>query len=479
MTSVLIALADVGPAVQLEEQLAKAGVKAKWDVTQADGPRGGNSAAVVLVDADHLGAKLTVVAELWRNQPNVPGVVAFGSSVAAREQAPLARTTLVAPTAKITTLVTAIQEAAKLRLASDMRWPVLRAATGLPPVDDIPAAWQATLAAARKVDLEIPRTALRWHAMHYATPTARLEHLREERLLTVPELGAADKLDGTSTVKRLVTAGPLDPQQTARFLWTMGSIGALEFTPEVHDLGTTPRRMLHDMRTHLRARSHRLERSTFYDVLELTPLAEYPDIEEAYRLVSVRYAPNVLAEYDLAELQPQIKPMWELVEKARTVLVDHAARGRYHDWLRAKLPELRTIWAIDPGSVNSAAVAFAKGQAALGEGDVHKAMSELAVACRKFPGQPEYEANFAWARYRVQVASGRDRVEAAVAERTAIEELLLGCRPWPRALVALALLCAAGGDADAARWHLHIALQTDPKVPAAAQLAQRLGMRRY
>ena len=106
-------------------------------------------------------------------------------------------------------------------------------------------------------------------------------------------------------------------------------------------------------------------------------------------------------------------------------------------------------------------------------------MSELAVACRKFPGQPEYEANFAWARYRVQVASGRDRVEAAVAERTAIEDMLLGCRPWPRALVALALLCAAAGDADAARWHLHIALQTDPKVPAAAQLAQRLGMRRY
>lgn len=479
MIAVLIALADVGPAVQLEEQLVKAGVKAKWDASQVDGPRGGNSAAVVLVDADHLGAKLAAVSEQWRDQPSVPGVVAIGSSTIAREQAPIARTTLVAPTAKVTTIVAAIQEAAKLRLASDMRWPVLRAATGLPPVEDGPAAWPATLAAARKVDLEIPRTALRWHAMHYATPTARLQELREERLLTVPELGAADKLDGTLTVKRLVTAGPLDPQQTARFLWTMGSLGALELTAEVRDLQTVPRRMLHEMRTHLRARSQRLERSTFYDVLELTPLAEYQDIEYAYRLVSMRYAPDVLAQYDLAELQPQIQPMWELVEKARSVLVDHAARGRYHDWLRKKLPELRTVWAIDPPAATAAAAAFTKGQAALGEGDVHKAMSELAVACRKFPGQPEYEANFAWARYRVQVASGRDRIEAAVAERRAIEDLLLGCRAWPRALVALALLCAAGGDADAARWHLHIALQTDPKVPAAAQLAQRLGMRRY
>jgi hypothetical protein len=55
---------------------------------------------------------------------------------------------------------------------------------------------------------------------------------------------------------------------------------------------------------------------------------------------------------------------------------------------------------------------------------------------------------------------------------------LVGCRPWPRALVALALLCAASNDADSARWHLAIALSIDPNVPAAAQLAQRLGLRR-
>ena len=170
--------------------------------------------------------------------------------------------------------------------------------------------------------------------------------------------------------------------------------------------------------------------------------------------------------------------MWDLVEKARAVLVDHAARGRYHDWLRERIDDLRTVWAIDPSGVAAAAEAFARGQRALGEGDVHKAMSDLAMACRQFPGHPDYEANFAWARYRVQVASGRDRVEAAVAERKIIEDLLLGCRPWPRALVALALLCAAGNDADSARWHLHTALVIDPTVPAAAQLAQRLGMRR-
>ena len=478
MTTVLIALADVGLAMPLEEQLASAGLQARWDASQAQGPRGHDAPEVVLIDADLLGAKLPDVAEAWREHPAVPGVVAIGSSKAARAHAPRARVTLVAPSARLETIVAAIRDAAKLRLASGMRWSVLRAAVGLPPIADSPAAWQPTLVAARPIDIEIPRAALRWHANHYATPTPRLDELREERVLTVPELEAAAVLDGTRTVQTLVKAGPLDPIQTARLLWILGSLGALEFTPEVRDIATGPRRLLAELRAHLRARAARLEKSTFYDVLELTPLAEYPDIEAAYRLVAMRFSPNALAGHDLAGLTAQAKPMWELVEKARSVLVDDAARGRYHDWLRQRITELRTIWAIDPPLVKAAAEAFARGQRALGEGDVHKAMSELASACRQFSGHPEYEANFAWARYRVQVASGRDRVEAALAERKTIEELLLGCRPWPRALVALALLCAAGGDADSARWHLHTALTVDPNVPAAAQLAQRLGMRR-
>src|SRR5665647_329956 len=136
MTAVLIALADVGPGVQLEELLNHAGAKARWDVLQSDGPKGGTTATVVLVDADYLGTRLAEVASLWRDLPSVPGVVAIGSSAVAREQAPHARVTLVAPTAKVATLVAAIKEAAKLRLASGMRWPVLRAAAGLPPAPE-------------------------------------------------------------------------------------------------------------------------------------------------------------------------------------------------------------------------------------------------------------------------------------------------------------------------------------------------------
>jgi hypothetical protein len=160
------------------------------------------------------------------------------------------------------------------------------------------------------------------------------------------------------------------------------------------------------------------------------------------------------------------------------MIVDHAERGRYMDWMRAHLAEIHTVWGIPETQAKDAADAFARGQQSLGQGDAHRAMGDFARACRNHPGHPDYEANLCWVRFRLQVAAGKDQREVALAERKSVEEHLAGRRPWPRALVALALLCAAGGDAEAARWHLHIALQIDPNVPAAAQLAQRLGMRR-
>lgn len=474
----LLALADVGLGVQLEEQLTRSGLSATWDSGQLDGPRGPAGADVVIVDADHLGARLADAAGAWRDHPGVPGVLAVGKSGTARDHAPRARLTLIAPTAKLATFIAAIQDAAAFRLSAQMRWPLLRAALDLPPVEDSRAAWQPTLAAARAIDIAIPRAALRWHVQHYATATPRLDELRDERVLTVPELETCAHIDGTLTVQTLVKRGPLDPIGAARLLWSLASLGAVELTPDVHDVASTGRRSLAEIRAHLQARTARLENSTFYDVLEVSPLAEIEDIDAAYQMVALRFSPDVLGTHDLAALSALIEPTWELVEKARSVLIDHARRGRYHDWLRQKLPTLRTVWAVDPTTAQSAATAFTRGQRSLGAGEVHRAMSEIAAACRQFPGHPEYESSLAWARYRVQVASGRDRIEAALAERKALEDLLLGCRPWPRALVALALICAAGGDVDAARWHLRVALAIDPNVPAAAQLAQRLGLRR-
>jgi hypothetical protein len=474
--SVLIALADVGPGVQLEEGLTQAGIDARWDAARADGPTGSAEAGVVVIDADHLGTRLGAVADAWRDQPSLPGVIAIGASKEARELAPRARVTLLAPSAQLSTVAEAIREAEKLRLASNLKWPLLRAAVGLPPIEETPDEWQPTLVAARAIDVEIPRAALRWHARDYVTPTTKLDDLRNDRVLTVPELATLANVDGTRTVQTIVKAGPLDPSQIARLLWALASMGAVELSPDVHDLATPQRRALDEIRAHIHARAARIDRSTYYDVLEITPLAERPEIDAAYRLVAWRFSPKALSRYDLGDVAGNVASMWDLVDKARATLCDHAARGRYHDWLRSHAGSLQTRWAIEQADARGAMEAFARGQRALGGGDVHKAMSDLATACRLHPGHPDYEANLAWARYRVQVASGRNQIEAATAERRAVESLLLGCRPWARALVALSLLCIAAGDAEAARWHIRTALTVDPGVPAAAQLAMRLGI---
>jgi hypothetical protein len=473
---VLIALADVGAGFQLEETLQRAGFGAKWQADAATQVRA-SQADVVLLDADALAHNLGAVADAWRNSSHFPAVIAIGQSVVAREQAPLAKVTLLAPKASTTTFTAAIHEAVRLRLTTSMSWPIARAALGLPPVDQDLRHTAMMLLASRSMDLEIPRAALRWQVASYVTGREFLTAMRDDRMLTVPELTVADLCDGTQTLQTVMkksSNGPL----AARLLWLLVSVGAMQLTSTVVDIGTPGRRLLAELLSHLRARKARLAGSTFYDVLEITPLADYPDIEVAYHLQGRRFAPQLLANYDLGELASSVQSQWDVVEKARSVLVDIASRGRYHDWLRENHGRLSTVYAIDPHIAQQGIDAFARGQTALGAGDVAKAMSEFAAACRAHSGHPDYEANLAWARFRLEVARGGDKQITGERERAHVEKLLLGCRPWPRALVALALLCAVCGDAASSRWYLSQALSVEPHMPAALQLLQRLSGKR-
>ena len=442
-----------------------------------DGPiRGDTDADVVVVDADALGAELVATVTAWRNSVGTPGVIAIGQGAMAREQAPLAKVTLLTTTASIGTLTNAINDAARLRLTNAMSWSIARTALGLPPAEPELRSMAVMLLTSRSMDLEVPRTALRWHVASYVTLTPLADELRADRLLTVPELAVIDLCDGTQTLQTVLKRANNAPL-AARLLWLLTSIKATTLTSSVADVTTPARRLLAELLNHMKARSQRLAGSTFYDVLEITPLADYPDIEAAYELQSRRFSPQLLANYDLGPLAATVQTQWDVVEKARAVLVDIAARGRYHDWLRENHGRLSTVWAIDPHIAQQGIEAFARGQASLGAGEVHKAMSELAAACRLHPGHPDYEANLAWARFRVEVARGGDKFTCADRERAHVEKLLYGCRPWPRALVALALLCAVRGDAESSRWYLSQALSVEPQMPAALQLLQRLGVR--
>jgi hypothetical protein len=471
---VLLAVDEVGTAIQLEETLGKVGLTTRFDRALAGGPSGDvGEVDVVVLDADRAAHRLVEIAEAWRDHPSSPGVVAIGAP-SARAHAAAAKITLLAAAATGATLRAAIDEAARLRFTGRLSWTVARRALGIPDTGRDTAAAAKVIAAARTIDVDIPRTALRWYAGSYVTDLGAIAVLREARALSIPEVEQAAAMDGTLTLQVLIRRGPLDGAGAARLVWALASIGGIALTPEVHDVGTPARRVLARVRADLRARLDRLEGATYYDVLEVTPAAEYPEIEAAYQAVERKFSPSALAGHDLGELAVHVEPLWQLVEKARSVLVDIPARGRYHDWLRAKHGELKTVWAIDPQPAVQAAEIYARGQQALGAGDIHKAIGELAAACRQHPGHPEYEASLAWARYRLQVGSGKDPAATARTERRVVEQLVAGRRSWPRALLALALLCAADEDRDAARFHLREALSADPQLAAAHQLLARL-----
>ncbi|MBE7453040.1 MAG: J domain-containing protein [Kofleriaceae bacterium] len=468
---ILLAFADVGLGIPLQEALEGLGRDTRWDPAATPARVDADPPDVVVLDADGVAGKLVELAAAWRALDPAPGLLAIGMTADAVSAAGAARVTLVPPTAPPAVLDRALADSARLRFTAALSPGLARRAVGLPPgADEV-----ALVAAARGLDIELARAALRWHSQHYVTATAVVDELRAARALIPPEIEQVAHLDGTLTLQTVVRAGPLEAPAAARLVWVLAALGAVTLGPEPPDRATPARRLLTELRAHLRARTARLARATFYDVLEVTPFAEVEDLELSYRALAWRYGPRRTDALDLGDASPLVAPAWDQIERARKVLHDVAARGRYNDWLRDRWHQTETAWAIDGAAAKAAAEAYARAQQALTSGDVHRALSEMATAARHHPGHPEYEAGLAWTRYRVEVAGGREPATTARRERAVAERATSGTRPWPRALLALALLCVADRDPDSARWHLREALAIDPGSPAARQLMARLG----
>ncbi|MBK9030703.1 MAG: hypothetical protein IPL61_05085 [Myxococcales bacterium] len=386
MTLVVLALADVGLGIPTQEGLERLGRDVRWTPAQAGGPDGSLDPApdVVVVDADGDGDALAAAVAAWRALDPPPGILGLGMTQAAAAHTTACRIPLCSPSASPLELAAAIDSAARMRLAAGLSPGLARRALGLPP--DAPLA-QVT-AAARTVDVELARAALRWHALAYATATDVVAELRSARALIVPEIETLGHLSGIRTVQSIVRAGPLDPYATARLLWVLGSLGAIEFSPEPIDTATPARRGLTELRAHLRARTERLSRATFYDVLEVPPAAETEDIMTAVALLERRYGLGATSGHDLGDCAALAGPCWDQVERARKVLLDIASRGRYNDWLRDHWADIRTAWAVDTSTTRAAGEAYARAQQALAAGDPHRALSEAAAAARHHPATP-------------------------------------------------------------------------------------------
>lgn len=474
MATILLALTDVGLGIQLQEMLEGQGHAVHWDAARIAGPEASQERppdAVILADSD---ADLATTVPAWRRVQPPPALLIAGTGPRPGQLAAQHRILPLDPSASAGLLGQVLQHALRMRFAGGLSLAFARAALALADPADPAEDALRVVRSCQRADIELVREALRWHALDYVMATPFVPLLREERALTIPQVGLCNLLDGTRTVQTLVKQGVLAPAETAQLLWAMACIGAVTFTPEPPDLQSHDRRALAMARAHLRARQQRLAAASHYDVLEITIDSPPEAADHASRALALRYAPDRLPGFDLAGLAPLVEPLWQQILTARAALMDWSARGRYNDWLAAHRKQLQTTWS-QPVQAAAAEDAFQRGQHALLAGDAFKAVSHLASAARAQPDHPDYEVTLAWARYRADVARGQPKAEAATREHRLAETMLVGRRPWPRALVALGLLAAAAGDNEAARWHLHEALTVDPSSPAARQILQRLG----
>ncbi len=469
--------------VQLQEVIEGLGYSTAWDPNQSLGPSGDSpprpDAVLLLVphNAGDGGKIVLNTVRAWQAHDPAPGVVLMGTDVGAQKLATAARLRFVATTAEPNAFRAAIDGAVALRYTAQLNKTLLMRALGAPVSGDDQQDLIMAVGAVRRAPNELVREALRSYSGMYVGTTSAIAALREHRALTIPEVEFVGKLEGTKTLQNVVKLGPLDVWAAGKLIWALASFGALTLTDDPPNLKTRKRRAIYVTRKHLEARAKRLEKSTFYDVLEITPAAEFPEVRHAASMLALRYDPELIGRLDLSTIGPLVDSNWAQIKAARSTLLDWPSRGRYNDYLAKEWKNLTSEWAPKSLDIKGAQKAFAVGQRALIEGEVFKAVSNFAAAARMHPHHPDYECSLAWAQFRAAVTKGQDRAEQAKLKRAEAESSQFGRRPWPRALLALGMLCAADNDPDAARWYLGEALECDPNMPAAKKILARLGVK--
>jgi len=474
VAKVLLAFDDLGLVMPVQEALEAAGHDATWRAPAVGGPdKVPLEADIVMLGFGDV--PLDQAVDAYRALDPVPAVLVIGESQDERERAAMSRTLFVPVASPAESFVKAVAHALSNRYAAGLSLAYARGALELDPLGDVSDQVVHVVKSAQRADVGLVQQALRWYPTHYVTANDRLDALREARALQIPEVELVALCDGSRTLQTLVRTSVLDPTHAAKLLWALASVSAVDFTLMPPDANSQARRAVITTRRHLRIRRARLDSSTFYDVLEVPTTAEVDDVQKAVEELALRYSPQVLEQLDLAEDAPLGAHLWSQILRARQTLCDWSRRGRYNDWLLENQSDLHSVWAHSQPEPERADAAYARGQEALINGDAHAAVAQFAAAARTFPNHPDYECSLLWARFRSEIARGKDRAATATELRAQAEAHCFGLRPWPRALVALALLCAADGDSLSAQWWVREALQVDPTLPAAQQLWSRLG----
>lgn len=465
----LLQIASVGVAVDLQEQLEAGGHQVRWDGEGQVTPAHTDIYDLIIVAAE---TATPGGIEAWLDREPPPAIAVLG--VPGADVAALG-VEVIAHVASERTVPEAVARALARRFVSRMSAGFARAALSLPAELEGDELAASVVRAGRAAPADMVRAALKPHASCYVATTEVVDRLRAARVFEIPEVGLLARCDGATTLQAVAAAEGIEPLAIARLLWSLASVGGITLTAEPPDRSTRARRRLAEVRQHLQRRYERIGRASPYDVLEVHRDTYLDEIDAACQALGGVFAPEQVADLDLGTLSQLPAMLWKQILEARSVL--------YYEHTHIQIDAIidHRPGTYDPCVFGSAAIdhraakkIFNQGQQALAGGDVFKAVSLMARAARMHPEHPVYAAYLHWARYRAEVERGGDKAAAARREREIAETFIYGRRPRAQALVALALLCVADGDPDSARWHVMHASRLDPELAAARRLLARL-----
>jgi curved DNA-binding protein CbpA len=161
------------------------------------------------------------------------------------------------------------------------------------------------------------------------------------------------------------------------------------------------------LRTAILELTEKLDKLSHFELLGVSEAAPAGEISSAFIRAARRYHPDRLAGAGLSELVPEAERILARMSEASMILGDPTRRAEYLDGRRGKKPTANTI-----PTVLDAETSFLKGEVLLRRGDHAKAIECFAAASKANPGEPQYRAYWAWARFD----NPRGRKEAVVRE---------------------------------------------------------------
>ncbi|MFH0899876.1 MAG: DUF4388 domain-containing protein [Pseudomonadota bacterium] len=320
----------------------------------------------------------------------------------------------------------------------------------------------------------------------YAALALSFDLQRERFRFSAIEQRFLAQLRGDRTVRAMIEGGILDSIHAMQVTYALLVVDGLDLAdqpiprpsprlPAGADAGKeTPARNL--AREEVLSRHLRLSGRSHYEVLDLRPDANAAEIEASYQQLAGRFSPEQLVALSLGDAYERATEVWAQIDLAYRTLLDPVRRTGYDEALRYKTkspssPPARRYLRSDQFAAEAA---FQRGLAELSSGRTIEASIDFARARALAPAEPEYSCYEIWASCLQAIDSGAAPKTTAEAARARMEATLVGRRPRPRALYALALVCQAMDDSKTAREHLRAALAFDPSFVEAKKLSETL-----